>query len=458
MTTLLSNVVRAADALLLIRRSPLRERWVLVAAILTVGLILPIASHAGGLFLNEFGTEDVALAGAGWAARGQDASTLFKNPAGMSRLEGHHFQGGLQALYYAGSFSPTVATFGGGDGGNPVGAMPAVSGFYVHSLNKDFKVGLGLLPNFGLGMKYDDDWAGRYYIRDAALVGVTIAPVASYRVNGVLSVGGGPNVMVGSMKYTSAVNNLLPNQGDGELQVKDTTAGVGGQVGVLLEPNPRTRFGVTYYSPIKLNFSDNPSLSGLGPGNEAIFGGLRNSRLDLGMTVPQHVIVSAYHDLTDRFVIMGNFGWDNWSQLGKVDVTLVNQASTSATTAINYQDTYHVAIGGQYRLKPNWLLNAGFAYDTSMVKDVDRTLSLPVGSTYKFGLGTQWQVKPKIALGFSYEFVYLGDLSVSQNRGPLVGQVSGEFSNVTMHFFAFTLNWGSRGVHMGPRGGVQPNG
>jgi len=49
-------------------------------------------------------------------------------------------------------------------------------------------------------------------------------------------------------------------------------------------------------------------------------------------------------------------------------------------------------------------------------------------------------------------------LSVSQNRGPLAGQVSGEFPNVTMHFFAFTLNWGSQGVRMGPGGGVQPNG
>jgi long-chain fatty acid transport protein len=440
------------------RRFGMGVKWALIATILTVTLIMPNASHAGGLFLTEFGTEDVALAGAGWAARAQDASTLFKNPAGMSRLEGHHFQGGLQALYYAGSFAPTAATFGGGGGGNPVGAVPGASAFYVHSLSKDFKVGLGLLSNFGLGLKYDGDWAGRYYVKDAALVGVTFAPVASYRVNDVLSVGGGPNVMVGYTKYTSAVNNLLPNQGDGELQVKDTTAGVGGQVGVLLEPTQRTRFGVTYYSPIKLNFSDNPSLSGLGPGNEAIFGGLRNARLDLGVTVPQHVMVSAYHELTDRFAIMGNFGWENWSQFGKIDVALVNQASASATTAINYQDTYHVAIGGQYRLNPDWLLNTGFAYDSSMVKDEDRTLSLPVGSTYKFGLGAQWQVRPTIALGFSYEFVYLGDLSISQNRGPLAGQVSGEFPNVTMHFFAFTLNWGSQGVRMGPGGGVQPNG
>ena len=63
-------------------------------------LALANVSEAGGLFLTEFGTEDVALASAGWAARAQDASTLYKNPAGMSRLEGNQFQGGLQALYF----------------------------------------------------------------------------------------------------------------------------------------------------------------------------------------------------------------------------------------------------------------------------------------------------------------------------------------------------------------------
>ena len=49
-------------------------------------------------------------------------------------------------------------------------------------------------------------------MKDAALVGVTFAPVASYRVNDILSIVGGPNVMIGCLKYTSAVNNLLPNR------------------------------------------------------------------------------------------------------------------------------------------------------------------------------------------------------------------------------------------------------
>jgi len=420
----------------------------LATAMVAVVLSQPRAADAGGIFLPEFATEDVALAGVGWAARAQDASTLFKNPAGMSRLEGNHFQGGLQALYFQGGFSPSVASQGGGGGGNPIGVAPGASGFYVHSLSKDFKVGIGMLGNFGLGLKYDGDWAGRYYVKDATLVGVTFAPVASYRVNEYLSIGGGPNIMVAYMKFTSAVNNALAGS-DGELQIKDTTAGVGGQFGVLIEPTKGTRFGVTYYSPIKLNFSDDPTLTGLGPVNEAIFGGLRNTRLDLGVTVPQHVMVSGYHELNDRWTIMGNFGWENWHEFGKVDVSLVNTATVSATTSSNYQDTYHVGIGTQYRLNPEWLLNGGFAYDSSMVKDEDRTLSLPVGATYKFGLGTQWQYSPKIKLGFSYELSYMGDMSVSQNRGPLAGQVTGEFKDAMMHFFALTLNWGSQGPGTG---------
>ena len=62
---------------------------------------------------------------------------------------------------------------------------------------------------------------------------------------------------------------------------------------------------------------------------------------------------------------MGDFGWENWSQFGKVDVAVTGgQNSPSLTTTTNYNDVYHVAIGSQYRLNPEWLLNGGFAYDS----------------------------------------------------------------------------------------------
>lgn len=66
--------------------------------ILLSGLCFSTLSHASALYFYEIGTEDTALAGAGQAARAQDASTLLTNPAGMTRLPDHMVTGGLQAM------------------------------------------------------------------------------------------------------------------------------------------------------------------------------------------------------------------------------------------------------------------------------------------------------------------------------------------------------------------------
>ena len=417
--------------------------WALILA-----ASVPSPSWAGGLFLTEFGTNDVGLVGAGWAARAQDPATLFRNPAGMSLLEGNQALAGAQLLYgVAGFSSGSGTTTTGSGGGNTIAAFPAASGFYTHSLSRDLKLGFGVLSNFGLGLQWDGDWVGRYYAKQSLLVGVSFVPAASYRVNEWLSVGGGLNIMVAELKYVTAINNGPLGPGDGQLRLQDVTAGVGGQAGVMVEPKKGTRFGVTYYSPVKLDFGTTPSYQNLGGGvNTALnLAGLVGNKIDLGITVPQHIMVSAYHELTDRLAIMGDFGWEDWSAFGKLDVSVTG--GTSLTTNIPYQDTYHVGAGTRYRLNPKWLLNTGFAYDTSMVKDADRTLALPVGASYKFGLGAEWQATEKYNVGFNYELTWVGDLPVTQQAiapGPGFfsrGTVTGEYKSVYLNFFAVNLRF-----------------
>jgi long-chain fatty acid transport protein len=410
---------------------------------------VPGASWAGGLFLTEFGTNDVGLAGAGWAARAQDPATLFRNPAGMSLLDGNQALVGAQLLYADVTFTNTgsSAFLGNQPSGNPIDVFPSASGFYTHSLGQDFKLGFGVLSNFGLGLKYQGDWVGRYYGKEAFLAGVSFVPAASYRVNEWLSVGGGLNIMVGQFKYLSAINNGPGGSGDGTIRLQDTTAGVGGQAGVMLEPKKGTRFGVTYYSPVKLDFGSTPSYTNLAPGVNAALNaaGLVGNQVDLGLTVPQHVMVSAYHELTESLAIMGDVGWEDWSAFGKVDIG-INDTQTSLTTNIPYKDTYHVGVGARYRLNPDWLLNTGFGYDSSMMNDENRTVTTPIGSSYKFGLGAEWQATQKYNVGFNYEFAWAGDLPVTHNAllpGSAVsrGNVVGSFNNINLHFFAANLRF-----------------
>lgn len=274
--------------------SDLKARWI-GAGLVGCAIITP-HGKAGGLILYEIATPDVGLASAGYAARAADASTAFKNPAGMSQLTQAQFQGGLQALYGSVSLTPdgnTSSRLGSADGGNALGWLPGASAFAVIPLGDRVRVGVGALSYFGLVGSYDDDWVGRYYVQDSTLLGMTLTPSASFEVTRWLSIGAGLNAMYGLLETEMAINNLT--QPDGEMSLKDQTWGFGATAGILIRASENTRLGVTYLSALELDFSDTPEFTGLGPGVSAIQA--NRPTLDLGITVPQSVMVSAYHAL-----------------------------------------------------------------------------------------------------------------------------------------------------------------
>ena len=421
-----------------------RTGFIKILCFMLLAIVLASGSaYAGGIALYEFGSPDVGLAAAGFAARAQDASTVFTNPAGMSRLEKSQVLGGLQALYGKVEFSPNSATtVSGSDGGNAIGWMPGGSAFIVQKLNQDWSIGFGVLSYFGLGEKYDDNWVGRYYVQESMLLGMTLTPAVSYRVNDWLSIGAGLNMMYGYLNNEVAVNNIGDGRPEGQLKYKDHDWGYGGNFGILVEPKSGTRFGLTYLTEVKLDFSTTPEFSGLGPLLEAALRnrGLTTNNLDMSMTVPQMVMFSAYHELNPKWAIMGNVGWQNWSRFGQVDIQVNSSNPQSLTVDNDYKDTWHVALGAQYRHSTAWMFSCGIAYDSSAVDDDKRTVTLPMGEAWRFALGAQYSFNPNLTLGAAYEFIWSGDMPVDQERG-LAGHVSGEYSNASMSIFALNLTW-----------------
>ena len=407
--------------------------------------LAPRSTQAGGLELYEIATPDVGLASAGYAARAQDASTLFKNPAGMSLLQGSQIEAGLQLTYGSVSFSPDAGTspsLGNGGGGNAIGALPAASGFFVYDLSEKWKVGLGMLSYFGLATRYDDNWVGRYYVQDGALLGMSFLPTVSFKATDWLSIGAGLNAMYGYLDSKMAVNTGTPL--DGQLKLKDDTWGFGANLGVMIEPREGTRIGLTYLSPVKLDFKPTPNLSLVG-GNLANLL-LNPPQLDLGMTVPQSVMVGFYQDLSPKWAIMADVGWQNWHQFGEVqvgvDVASSGGSARYVTANLDYQDTWHGALGAIYRPAEKWQLMGGVAFDSSSVNNANRTVTVPMGQAWRFGLGASYQLSRAVNINAAYEFLWAGDMPVAQGSDTsLRGRVSGSFHDSWFSFATVNLTW-----------------
>ena len=425
------------------------QRTVLALAV-CAGALAGGQAGAGGLWVYENGTADVGLATAGYGARAQDASTVLTNPAGMTRLEGTQTlvtgQVGYGDLKI--SLNPVADSAGGGDGGNASGWFPGGSAFVTHSISRDLKIGVGVATMMGGDVEYDDSWAGRYYGQQAELLGMSVLPSVAFRVNDKLSLGASVNAMYGKTKMQVAVNNIAPGAGDGQLKLKDSTWAWGGNLGVLYEMSPGTRFGLTWNSQVKLDFTAQAQFSGIAPGLNTVLAnrGLLNANIDLGIKVPQGVMGSFYHELDRRWALLGSVGWQQWSKFGQVDVGVESSNPTSLTTDIPFKDTWHVALGAQHKMNAAWLLNFGVAYDSKYQDGSNVSPLFPNNTAWRFGLGGQKQESKSFSWGVAAEYLYGGSPSVNKQSAAAVavggrGDLSGSYNNESVYFLSANATW-----------------
>jgi len=408
-------------------------------AVMALGLVQ--SAFAGGLYLYETGIPDLSTAFAGLAARAEDASTVFSNPAGMTRLAGTQVLVGIQPLIIQAEFDPrSGTTMDGGGGGDAGGVMPAGGAYAVFDTSDKCKVGLSLNAFAGLGLDYDDDWAGRYYVQDTVLTTFALSPSIGFKVSDRLSLGAAVHFVYGSTATKAAVNNALDALPDGSLEIEDTTFGVGGRVGALLEATDSLRFGLVYQSPIQLDFSDAPEFDDLGPGLSFLASRVFDT-VDLDMTLPQQVMASVFFKASDRLDLMANIGWQDWSEFGQGIVTVHTAGQRELTSDIDYDDTWHFAAGARYALTQQWRVSAGVAYDSSMADDDVRGPSLPVDRTWRYAGGVHYAWSEDLKLDLGYEYIDTGSAEIDVERGPLAGRLQGDYAPNAIHAINLSISY-----------------
>lgn len=410
-------------------------------------LFASLQAEAGGIMIYEAGHEGTGLANAGSAVMASDPSILMTNPAGISQLAGTQINFNAQLILGDVSFSRDNAnTFGGNEGGNALKYLPGSSFFISHQLDERSSIGFGMYGNFGLALDYDDDWAGRYFAQESAIIGVSFQPTYAYKITDDLSVGLGPRFMLGYFRTEVAVNNNvlgLGNAEDGQLRYKDTDWGTGANVGVLYNLNERTKLGLAWTSKIKLKFEDKPDLKKItNPLLRLALNRLDADQLNVDMNVPQTVTTSVSYQLDPQWTLLGSLGWQDWSDFGKVGVEVdTGLGSTARTAQRQYKDTWHASIGAQHQINPKLRWNVGLGYDSSAVDDKDRTVDNPMNEAWRLATGVSYALQDDVDVHMSYTLIYLGDMDVQQTKARSGGSVSGEYKNAALHVLGGGVVW-----------------
>jgi long-chain fatty acid transport protein len=405
-------------------------------------LLIPFNLGAGGLFIYEIAAPNVRLGSAGWAARASDPSTAFSNPAGMTLLDCETMQFGIEPIYAHVNFTPNSITDVIGEAGEASTWLPA-GGFYVTArLNDRCTMGFASTGYWGAGLNYGRSWVGRYYVTETLLEGISAVPSIAFQCSENFSIGLGANLMYAMFLSKAAVNNALDALPDGYVRMLDFRFGAGAIIGGLYQFSSETRAGIQYMSPVTLRFRDKPKLHEVGPTLEAILAlsGLLGSSTHVTIELPNSVIGSLYHEVVPGVAIMADLGWQQWSNFGHAEISLVTPASESLAVKGSFRDTWHAAFGMEYRYAPDLLMSAGFAYDSSMVAARSRTFSLPVGQQWRFGTGVQHRYAG-VLIDLGYALMWSGNLPADQNRGILGGHVAGQYTNTCFQFINLSLTY-----------------
>jgi long-chain fatty acid transport protein len=108
----------------------------------------------------------------------------------------------------------------------------------------------------------------------------------------------------------------------------------------------------------------------------------------------------------------------------------------SSDVTLGFEDTWRVGGGIHYQLTPEWMLQTGYAYDSSALKNKNRTAALPVDEQHRLSFGAVHQVSEELRVGVSLAWVHLGQGKI---RTP---GLRGNYQRNELFFVGFNLNWG----------------
>lgn len=388
------------------------------------------AANAAGFYIQEQSVRGLGSAFSGSTTTLDDASTIYFNPAGMTKLEGLQVQGGVNVLIPNakvkdnGTTAPAaVPLIGVGPGsGNPYDPTPVPNGFVSYQVNDHLWAGIGVTAPFGLGSDYGDTWFGRYDSTKTELKVIDIQPTLAYKVNDWFSIGAGVNIAHSSADLRNRV--VLGANTDGNSKLEGDDWGFGYSIGAQFKPLPTTTIGLNYKSEAHHNLDGKIEISTLA--GAIVQPGVLSTPGSAKLTTPDHATFGIAHDLNERLTLQAQATWFGWNNFDAINAFRDSGALASSVTQ-GYQNTWAYAIGAEYQATDTLRVRGGIQFDETPTTDAFRTSRTPDGDRTWLSLGATYSLTPAIDLDFAGTYIDVkeGTIDVARQGGQFRAKTEG---------------------------------
>lgn len=410
---------------------------------LAVGLSLASSALlANGLALNEQSASGAGTAFAGRASSALDASTIYGNPAGLSKIAGKQVSGGFAIVKANVDISRVDTDAPGTSKGDMVPLASVPFAFFAMPIDEKWNFGLGMYVPFGLISDYEKSFQGSSHGLYSKVAVMTLQPTLSYKITDRVAIGFGPtlNKIDGKLTNTLQTRSLSPTGQDTLISIKGDDTALGYNIGLMVDLSEQTTWGITYHSKVDYTLKGRTKVYNA-PGRLAVGNGKYNASLDF--TTPESVDSSISHKLDDQWTLHGGFTWTRWSRLESIEAKSKGQPVpqfSNLKETLNWHNTWSYSIGASYQVNPQWVLRTGFALDQSPTTNAYRTVRIPVGHRKILTFGTGWQASDNLTIDLAYAYIRENTAGVNQQASAGRPAYSATYRN-SAHGFTGQATW-----------------
>lgn len=322
-----------------------------------------------------------------------------------------------------------------------------------YRINDRLAVGAGFWAPYGLTLKWDSTFPGRFGGYDNTVKAIYVQPTVAYQlVPKRVAIGAGLDAVLGVMDInmredlaTQAVptipgktfNNLgIPFGTDfADLRLKGNKAGMTGHVAAMVRVTDQLSFGARYLMQTKIKFNSgtatftpvathrtlaagNPFGLPAGTPLDALFASkfladslLGDQKVAGEVIFPAMAVVGVAFKPVPTVELSGDWQWTNWAKWDSITLHLENPkpAGTIQQLYLANQNTNTFRVGAQWSATPAFDLRGGWGYNNPAEKSIAVSPLLPEAKRNYYAVGLGYKFARGLAADGYFQYVKQAD-------------------------------------------------